>query len=57
MIALISGGVAASVVGGIFSVITFKLNRKAQKEDKSDDITSGLRMLLYDRIKSVSYTH
>ena len=51
LIALISGGVAASVVGGVFSVITLKLNRKAQKEDKSDDITSGLRMLLYDRIK------
>ena len=51
LIALISGGVAASVVGGIFSVNTFQLNRKAQKEDKSDDITCGLRMLLYDRIK------
>ena len=51
LIALISGGVAASVVGGIFSVITFQLNRKAQKEDKRDAITSGLRMLLYDRIK------
>ena len=57
LIALISGGVAASVVGGIFSVITFKLNRKAQKEDKSDDITSGLRMLLYDRIKHLGKSY
>lgn len=57
LIALISGGVAASVVGGIFSVITFKLNRKAQKEDKSDAITCGLRMLLYDRIKHLAKSY
>ena len=57
LIALISGGVAASVVGGVCSVITFKLNRKAQKEDKSDDITSGLRMLLYDRIKHLGKSY
>ena len=51
LLAIISGGAAASAVAGVFSVITWKLNRKASKEDKSDDITSGLRMLLYDRIK------
>ena len=53
LIALISGGVAASVVGGVFSVITFKLNRKAQKEDKSDGVSGGLRVLLYDRRKEL----
>ena len=39
LIALISGGVAAYVFGGLFSVIACKPHREAQQEDKSDDIT------------------
>lgn len=57
LLAIISGGVAASVVAGVFSVITWELNRKASKEDKSDDITCGLRMLLYDRIKHLGKSY
>lgn len=50
-LAIIGGGIGSSVVVGVFSLITWKLNRKAAKEDKTDDTISGLRMLLYDRIK------
>ena len=39
------------MVSGIFSVILWRLNRRAEKEDKADDIKIGLRILLYDRIK------
>ena len=49
--AILTGGVAAAVVSGIFSVILWRLNRRAEKEDKADDIKIGLRILLYDRIK------
>lgn len=49
--AILTGGVAAAVVSGIFSVILWRLNRGAEKEDKADDIKIGLRILLYDRIK------
>lgn len=57
LIAVISGGVASAIVGGLFSVILWRLNRKATKEDKGDDITCGLRMLLYDRIKHLGKSY
>lgn len=57
LIAIISGGVASAIVGGLFSVILWRLNRKAAKEDKGDDITCGLRMLLYDRIKHLGKSY
>ena len=59
--AILAGSVGAAIVGGIFSVIMFKLNRKAEKEDKQeskeDDLTSGLRILLYDRIKHLGKSY
>lgn len=45
----------ASVVAGMFSVITFLLNHRATVKDRQmkmeDGIQSGVRTLLYDRIK------
>ncbi len=41
-LAIIGGGIGSSVVVGVFSLITWKLNRKAAKEDKTDDTISGL---------------
>lgn len=43
-----TGGALVALVG---SLILWRWNRKAQKEDKDDDIRAGLRILLYDRIK------
>ena len=55
LIAIITGGVASAIVSGVFSLILSERNRKAAKEEKeenkNDDITCGVRMLLYDRIK------
>ena len=49
--AVLTGGVAAALVSGIFSIVLWKMNRKATKEDKADDTKVALRILLYDRIK------
>lgn len=51
LIAVISGGVVSAIVSGLFSVVLWRLNRKAAKEDKGDDIKCGLRMILYVEIK------
>lgn len=37
LLAIIGGGVGAAVVAGIFGLITWLLNRKAQKEDRKED--------------------
>ena len=61
--AICSGGAVAALVSGIFSVVMWKLQQKAQiqakKTSKEDDIAKGIRMLLYDRIKHLgnSYIH
>ena len=57
LIALISGGVASAVVGGLFSVILWRLNRNAAKEDKTDSVKIALRVLLYDRIKHLGKSY
>ena len=36
-LAIVGGGAGAAVVGGIFGLITWLLNRKAEKEDRRDD--------------------
>jgi len=45
----------ASVVAGLFSIVTFMLNRRATIKDNQAKIDtgvqSGVRTLLYDRIK------
>ena len=61
--AICSGGAVAALVSGIFSVVMWKLQQKAQmqtqKTSKEDDIAKGIRMLLYDRIKHLgnAYIH
>lgn len=36
-LAIVGGGAGAAVVGGIFGLITWLLNRKAEKEDRRED--------------------
>lgn len=57
LLAIITGGVASAVVGGIFSVVLWRLNRKAAKEDKQDSVKVALRVLLYDRIKHLGKSY
>lgn len=51
--AVLTGGVAAALVSGLFQVVLQKMNRKATKEDKADDIKVALRILLYAEIKTL----
>lgn len=39
LIALLSGGVVVAIVSLIGNIIMWKLNRRAEKEDKKDDLT------------------
>ncbi|PWM20091.1 MAG: hypothetical protein DBX49_01175 [Clostridia bacterium] len=49
--AVLGGSVGAALITGIFGIIKWYMERKAQKNDKEDDVKTALRMLLYDRIK------
>ena len=53
---LLATAAAASVISGIFNLITTVYNRKAAKKDESADklsnLTKGTRILLYMEIKS-----
>ena len=51
--AVLTGGVAAALVSGLFSIVLWKMNRKAAKEDKADDIKVALRIILYTEIKNL----
>lgn len=55
------GAAGAALVSGIFSVRLWRLNRKAAQEDratdKTDNLTCGVRVLLYDRIKHLGKTY
>ena len=51
MTQFLSSSACAAVVAGIVSLVIWKWNRKATKEDKKDNLTAGVRVLLYDRIK------
>lgn len=59
--AICSGGAVAALVSGIFSVVMWKLQQKAQiqaqKTSKEDDIAKGIRTLLYDRIKHLGNSY
>ena len=39
LLCVLSGGVAAGIVKLIESIVTWKLNRKAQKEDRAEEKT------------------
>lgn len=38
MLAIVGGGCGTAIVAGIFGLITWRLNRKAQKEDRDADM-------------------
>lgn len=42
IISIMGGSVGAALVAGVFGIITWKLNRKAAKEDKADTIVAKL---------------
>lgn len=37
LLAIVGGGCGAAIVAGLFGLITWRLNRKAQKEDRAAD--------------------
>lgn len=51
----LGGGFSAALVSGLIQLLLWGLNRKAAKEDKSNDgdnqVKNALRVLLYDRVK------
>lgn len=57
ILAIAGGGVGAAIVGGVFSLVQWKLNRRAAKEDKRSNMAAGIRILLYDRIKYLGRKH
>lgn len=46
IIAVISGGVGAAVASGIMGLIQYKVKRKDDKNDASDDIKAALRYIM-----------
>jgi hypothetical protein len=48
---ILGGGISAALVSGAVQVVMWRLNRSAQKEDKTDDIRVALRIILQDRIR------
>lgn len=65
---VLGGAVGAALVAGIFSIIRWNLDRKAQKEDKKsiektkedleiDNLIIAARILLYDRIKHLGNSY
>lgn len=68
VVAILGGSLGAAIVTGAVSLITWRLNRKAAKEDKAvaqesveaqkiDGIQAALRQLLYNDIKHQSKQH
>ena len=51
IIAIIGGGTAAALVSGIMSIIMFKMQRKAEKNDELAEIKTAMRVLFYRNIK------
>ena len=42
---ILGGAVGAAIVTGVFAVIKFKMERKAAKEDKHDDVLDAIKKL------------
>lgn len=72
LLAIIGGATGAAFVTGVFSLILFRVKRKAEKKDKAedrrieeksetqealDDLRQGLMILLYDRIKHLGMSY
>lgn len=55
VIGLLGGGASAAIVSGIIQLVIWKMNRKAAKEDKSEEkdkhVKTALKLLMHDRIK------
>ena len=51
MAEVIIAACGGAAVAGVFSLITWALNRKASKKEKNTGIAAGVQVLLYDRIK------
>lgn len=52
VVAIVSGGIGAAVVSGVFSVLLWKLNNDKKESGKLTNIVNGLQMLLYAEIKT-----
>lgn len=72
LLTILGGAVGATIVSGVFGIITWKLNRKAEKEDKAEEkaeekeneeavqlanLIVGVRTLMYDRIKHLANSY
>ena len=51
VLAVISGGIGAALVSGVFNIIMWRLNKKSKESQRDKDIVDGLKMIMYDRIK------
>ena len=72
LLAILGGGVGAALVGGIFTLLQWRLNRKAAREDRAAELgiqesrelkrlvgvlLEADRTLLYDRIKHLGKSY
>ena len=62
LLAIVLGcGGFTALVSGVIQIRLWRLNRKATKEDKSDDynkhLVAGIRAILHDRIKQLGKKH
>lgn len=51
---ILGGAVGAAIVTGIFALIKFKMERKAAKEDKHDDVLDAIKKL-DNKVSEVEY--
>lgn len=51
VIALLTGSFGAAFVSAAASLLTWYLNRKSAKADRTDNLAAGLRWILYYHIK------
>lgn len=72
LLAILGGGAGTALVGGIFTLIQFRLNRKAAREDRAAErngqefqelkrlvnvLVEADRTILYDRIKHLGKSY
>lgn len=51
VLAIIGGGVGAAIVSGIFSIVLWRMQRNAQKNDELSEIKTAMCALFYRNIK------
>lgn len=57
LVSILSGSAAAAVVSGITSVVLWYLNNRKKDDEKIKNLTDGVQVLLYDRIKYLGVHH